>query len=1437
MPVRPKYSNDNNPNTLIKKYIIVVAILLSKAAWTQAPVNYVRSWEARIPITDASTMNTRPVTEVMQTTAYIDGLGRPLQTVIKEGSFMNSAGSKTDMVTYFEYDELGREVKKYLPYAAATGNGNIKTSPVSEQSSFYNSQLTGQGENYFYSFTNMEASPLNRPTVSYAPGASWYGSSRGVAINYLNNTTADDVKIWTVNSPGSYSLATINGNNFYGIAQLIKTVTTDEQGSQVVEYKDKDGKLILKKVQADATPGNSYSGWLCTYYVYDDYNNLRLVIQPKGVKELTGNGWQLNNTIMDELCFRYEYDTKNRMRIKKVPGAAEVYMIYDKWDRLALTQDGNMRSSNKWLFTKYDYLNRPVMTGFYTDAIHTGQPSMQTFVDGLMITAGRFETTDGSANGYTSTASFPAISNPALLSISFYDNYNWTTNNYTGFTSMNTDNNSLFYTAGAPLYAQPLTPSNKTKNLLTGSITYILNSSAGQKLVSSIFYDDRGRAIQSKAQNITTGTDITTTQYNFTGQPLMSVLQTEKAGGTTQSIKLVTKMNYDDLGRLQEIKKKITQTVGGNTVPASPVEKTIVKNEYDKLGQLVTKTLAPGFNSNAGLEQLNYNYNIRGWLTSLNKDYLNGTSPAKYFGMELAYDKTGSVVSGTGYTSPQYNGNIAGVIWKSRGDGVYRQYNFGYDKLNRLMKAGFIQKNEDNSWNNSIVDYSIKMGDGSSAASAYDENGNIKQMQQWGLKLSGSSQIDNLSYNYGSTGLTNKLLKVTDSNNDPDTKLGDFKDGSNADDDYSYDVNGNLILDKNKNISSISYNHLNLPGQITVTGKGDITYTYDAAGNKLKKVTVDNTVTPSATTTTLYLGGAVYENDELQFTGHEEGRVRPVRDGSNNITSFAYDYYIKDHLGNIRMVLTDEQQTNMYPAATMEEATAATEETFYGNLPETRVSTPSDYPPDSPTGNERVAKVTGTIWGGYKIGPSIALKVMAGDRFNVQVNSWYKMTKGQTVPPPTGIITELLAALNNAIGAVAGNKATALELNSSNVLSLGVNTFITNQAGGSSSTRPRAYLNWILFDEQFNLVNSSSGFEQVPEESYFNNGSFPNNNTKLHVFNNMSVSKNGFLYIYVSNETPNIDVFFDNLQVTHLRGAILETNNFYQYGLIQSGISSKAAGALENKEKTFQGQRFDDDLGVDVYSFKYRNEDRQTGRFWQIDPLADKYVHNSTYAFSENKVTTHVELEGLEGVRYDEFDDNGKLSKINIEKNVVVLSRSSNSENSDKKNKKIEKRNENKISRIKKELNSYFNGANGVKNSDGVKVEFKFNVVGVVDKTENIKSDKGRDLEYQRISSEYAIMGKAEMGDKEGNPIMMDRPVGAAVITNESPIGFENQGEAGAYGIIRANLGPGVIPHEVLHTLEVPDNGYNQGGLLGRPPGKITAEEVDKVISKSIYKK
>ena len=352
-------------------------------------------------------------------------------------------------------------------------------------------------------------------------------------------------------------------------------------------------------------------------------------------------------------------------------------------------------------------------------------------------------------------------------------------------------------------------------------------------------------------------------------------------------------------------------------------------------------------------------------MLGMNRSYLSTegqTTDGKYFGFELGYDKPTNKSGRNFLNTVQYNGNITGMVWKSDGDDIRRKYEFGYDAANRFMNGDFEQQNaDDHLWNNTQVNYNMKMGDGISTTSAYDANGNILQMQQWGLNINQSVQIDNLKYTYLQN--TNKLKSVTDFSNDPISKLGDFKTNAthpqaatkagltagstpaqfDAITDYTYDTNGNLNLDNNKAIGTIAYNHLNLPQSITVTGKGTITYTYDAGGNKLQKITAE---TPTAangnktiTTTTTYLSGLVYESkttspantpnddytDRLQFIPHEEGRIR--FNVLNN--TLQYDYMLKDHLGNVRMVLTEEAQQDKYPVASMEDAKLSIEQQYY----------------------------------------------------------------------------------------------------------------------------------------------------------------------------------------------------------------------------------------------------------------------------------------------------------------------------------------------------------------------------------------------------------------------------------------------------------------------------------------------------------------------------
>lgn len=1254
-------------------------------------LNFVRTWEATAPESNPNALTTRGLKDVKQTTQYFDGLGRPLQTVLKEGSLETAGNIKADLVSPVLYDEFGREQFKYLPFAstatdATKNNGLFKYNPFQQQATFYNSQLSGQagetnigGLNWAYGKTNFEASPLNRVNETYAQGASWVGSEssanpRAVKMKYWINTEADAVRIWNVadvsNSFGTYSTTAT-----YAAGELYKNVTEDERGNQVIEFKDKSGQVILKKVQLTATAettgaGSNHSKWLCTYYIYDDLNNLRAVIQPEGVKLLDDNNWTDCNPIsvvqypklLSDQTFRYEYDNRNRMIMKKVPGAGDVYMVYDPWDRLVLSQDANMRANSQYMVTKYDALNRPIITGIYTyyGTIQQARDLAKNSDDY------RYEVRASGGNGTGYSSQCWPETNYDILSVTYYDDYGWDGNPFSA--ARNEDYDSEFKIIASNEnypYPQPLTQSFATKGFVTGGMVRVLGTTQFLHTINS--YDDRGRVIQVRSKNITGGEDVLTTQYDFSGKPLIQYQVSPKNFTSTQTEYVLTRFEYDDLGRVLNIKKKVSSQIGSGALVNTP-EVEVVRNEYDKLGQLRKKEIGKKRNTSdptqytsTPIETLTYDYNIRGWLLGVNRDYTRNTTNTNYFGFDLGYDKiNNNLVGNKSYAKAQFNGNIGGMLWKSKGDGEIRRYDFDYDAINRLLRADFTQYTGNEFNQTANLNFNVKMGDGVNAETAYDANGNIRRMQQWGLKLTTSEQIDDLRYTY-ETG-TNKLRNVIDFNDVPETKLGDFRTSTNhpqktnklnyissgigdvnAIVDYVYDANGNLRKDLNKDMGNgsndgIIYNHLNLPAVITMRRadgsiKGTITFTYDAAGNKLKKVVSENPSSTngniSTTKETLYIGGFVFEslsdtnpnttdyNNKLQFGGQEEGRIRALYIDQNNpnlLTGFAYDYMLKDHLGNVRMVLTDELEQGS-DLASMEIGDADKENAVFSNIGNTRVENPEGYPVDNYTNpHEYVSEVKGN---GQRIGPGVLLKVMAGDKFNLRVTSWYKTNGTAPSAPITDFINDLVFMMAAHVGNTA-TKGTMTELQNSGVFTPGAASFLNTQ-NSYTNTRPKAFVSWVLFDEQLNLAKDASGniiasgysgYEQVPEESIYQHGT---QYAKVyeHVRTNLPVNKSGYLYIYVNNETPNISVFFDNLQVTHIKGPILEETHYYPFGLVMSGISSKALnGAPENKRKWNKGselesKEFSDGSGLELYSTFYRSLDPQLGRFWQIDPKPD----------------------------------------------------------------------------------------------------------------------------------------------------------------------------------------------------------------------------------------
>jgi RHS repeat-associated protein len=146
---------------------------------------------------------------------------------------------------------------------------------------------------------------------------------------------------------------------------------------------------------------------------------------------------------------------------------------------------------------------------------------------------------------------------------------------------------------------------------------------------------------------------------------------------------------------------------------------------------------------------------------------------------------------------------------------------------------------------------------------------------------------------------------------------------------------------------------------------------------------------------------------------------------------------------------------------------------------------------------------------------------------------------------------------------------------------------------------------------------------------------------------NLVATKSGFVYIYCSNESP-VNVFFDNVQVVHNRSPLLETNEFYAFGLKAEGISYKAAGGLENKYKyngkELQSKEFSDGSGLELYDYGARLYDAQIGRWGVIDNHAETYLNFSPYNYGLNNPIRFIDPDGNDieeingGVRFTGSD-------------------------------------------------------------------------------------------------------------------------------------------------------------------------------------------------------
>jgi RHS repeat-associated protein len=1121
-----------------------------------------------------------------QVTDYFDGLGRPLQSVS-----MKSQQDGHDIVKHHVYDSTGKEKYQYLPFAVPSSlmyfqNGNLKPDAKDKLRAFYDQAGPDEPP---YSRTDDDASPMGRAVKTLAPGRSWVGLNRGVDIVYRVNNSIENIRMWTIGF-GSTDLPV--SNYIYVTGELSVTESTDEDGKRQFTYTDKSGKVIFTKSPIIASPGANHQDFACTYYVYDKMERLRFVIPPKAVALIDGT-WDVS--VVTELCFSYLYDNQGRLTEKKVPGKETEEYVYDKRDRLVFSRDGNLRAKGKVLFILYDALNRPIVTGLADASV--SRLSLVNYVeDNTAYPSSDFLYY---IKNYDLYQFYPPdnLAGCKLLSYTYYDNYSQLPGisyDYAQFTG------NLPPTGRPELVAPPQTASTMTRGRVTGSKIAVLEPGTdvvSKWITTANFYDDHGRLIQTASNNMKDGKEIVSNLYYFQGMLWRAVVHHENpdalsvpgaTDGPVTAFNLVKTFERNiGIAGGNDAVRKITQKINDGPVY------DLVAYDYDHLGRNTTKSLNTGVVLNE--------YNMRGFLRHINAEDRTVYPFKPIFEEHLCYD--------TGFASKLYNGNIAGIIWNGS-DAQKRSYGYTYDQLDRLNHAEFRLNN--GTWNHTTKDYTV-------SNITYDLNGNILKMNQvgWDPVTNAVVGIDRLTYTYANA--SNRLIKVLDAG--AASSLPDFKDGVNVTKEYDYDVNGNMVKDLNKKIPSITYNYLNKPAEIDVTNKGKIQYFYDASGIVLKKV-----ISGDVTATYDYFGGFVYKDDVLQYIVNEEGRARPVANaGSNNETKFVYDYFVKDHLGNVRSTVAANPVTADY-LARHEIATANIEQLVFDNIPSVRDGKPISTDPEDNKAAHLIAEDAD-----QRIGTAIMLRVMPGDKFTINAEAFYD---GEFHDNGTVSANDIVGSLTGALmggSTYAGVPVSELPENIATVKRILENPALASQIAGlqvnnADPNAPKAHITHLFFDDQMQLVPDLSGSFQIPAN---NGGNWqavdPGTVCNCTV---AGPGTSGWVVIYVDNQSIGKDVWFDNIHIEHYTSEVLEENHYYPHGLTVK-LDQSGQGDLPGQPYTFVGKDLEKTYGLEMNDFGARMFDPQLGIWHAPDPMADNSPYESPFVYAGNNPAGLVDKGGL----------------------------------------------------------------------------------------------------------------------------------------------------------------------------------------------------------------
>ena len=634
----------------------------------------------------------------------------------------------------------------------------------------------------------------------------------------------------------------------YGSNTLRCVQTKDGNGHYSLIFKDLKGRRILNRRTSDPM-GSIHTD---TYYDHDDKNRLTIVLPP---------GTTASD---DDLIFQYSYDARDHVLSTKIPGKDLVEIRYSERDLRGYYRDGYLRSQNKWYGYNHDVYGRETESGF----------------------------TSSAASNHT----FDQVNLSEKLTEDIY---------------------------GTASHEKDKLKTVKSKILGTSSWleTTLVRNVCGQVISSS------GNSIV----NLSPGSESRTFTLDWTDN-ILTEMYTHQGPVNTN---ILHKRTFDHVGR----EDLYDLTLNGGTA------KRITDLDINHKEEMTRMAIGPG-----EVQVLDFTHKPNGLLEKINTSDLSG---GDLFYEELRYH-TG-LVGGLGVTA-QYNGNIANVISKIAGNNRH-VYGMTYDFKNQMTKATYKELTGSGS-TFGLNDYTVDP--------AYDARGNITGLSRKGRYWNGSqyviAEIDNLDYTMSG----NKLTMVTDNAPSGSRHHGYHKKSSanyQYDNDGASEGNGNLTFDPRSG-ASFTYNHLDVPVMADFGDGKTIHWTYDARRNMLGRKVMDGT---TVLEDRKYVGEIEYDGNQITAIYHPQGRIRNTSyvpcyiDVDGNIiaskdveakvihssalltgngtvnytaedcielqpdfdvqagtvfeaeigtlstpsTNWVYEYFIRDHLGNLRVVFDE----------------------------------------------------------------------------------------------------------------------------------------------------------------------------------------------------------------------------------------------------------------------------------------------------------------------------------------------------------------------------------------------------------------------------------------------------------------------------------------------------------------------------------------------------